>query len=226
MVFPHTSDAPASAAVYPHLVVRLMASVFQRTAIPEGLTRTEIVARTQHFAASLDLSVGIVWAANRATYVQPDGATTESTEPPHGGIWVNVQLPPLVPVGVAYAVRRQASSAVREVAARLIGRWALDHADAEGVIRADAPRSLLELHDDGTYVWHACPVWSTGGGRWQVWRTGPDRYDLGFEETRGVFNVHRLVPDTGRDGRSRWGWRDEQQNGPGDGLLFEAGPAQ
>ena len=81
MLFPHFSRPLVSGTEYPHLVVRLMSAVYQRKAIPPGLTREEVLQRTQHFSTSLDLRVAVVWTATQATYVEPDGSRREGSEP-------------------------------------------------------------------------------------------------------------------------------------------------
>lgn len=147
-----------------------MASVFQRKAIPPGLTHEQILQRTQHFSTSLDLRVAVVWTATQATYGEPDGSRGKATVPPSGGIWMNVELPPLVPTTVAYAMPQRPPSAVREFAAWLMGCWIVQPVAVDGRVTPDAPVSRLSLDDDGTYTWHPSPTWSTGSGSWRVWQ--------------------------------------------------------
>jgi hypothetical protein len=220
MVVPHSSAPPVPSTRYPHLVVRLMPSVYQRKATPDGLTASEILERTQHFATSWNLSVAVVWAADRVTYVHPDGTRQESTEPPSGGLAVNVQLPPLVPTSVAYCVPRRPSTAAREIVEQLVGRWRIEYADAAGMIMPDGPGSMLELRADGTYAWSASPTWSAGTGRWKVMPEDGGQYFLELEEKDlGIFQVHWLGPGSESGFRPTWEWRNASRRAHGVLLL-------
>ena len=214
MLFQNSSHPRASATEYPHLIVRLMSGVYQAKAIPTGLTREQILKRTQHFSTSLDLRVAVVWTATQVTHVEPDGSRSDGNEPPSGGVWMNVELPPLVPVDVAYAMPRRPPSAVREFAAWLVGSWNVRPVAGDGHVPPDAPVSRLDLHANRTYAWHPSPSWSTGSGSWTVWPVSPGVFSLGLEDRDGLNEVRDVVRSHLPALPHAWDWQRTPSDAP------------
>lgn len=214
MLFPHSSRPRASGTEYPHLVVRLMSAVYQVKAIPPGLTREQILLRTQHLSTSLDLRVAVVWTATHVTHVEPDGSRGEASEPPSGGVWMDVELPPLAPTTVAYAMPTRPPAAVRELAAWLVGSWSVRPVSVDGHVPPDAPVSRLNLRGDGTYTWHPSPTWSTGSGSWTVCPVSPGGFQLGLEDRDGLNEVRDVVRSHLPALPHAWDWQRTLSDAP------------
>lgn len=100
---------------YPYLIIRLMATVYQRHQIavyrgepavkmghgnnfvqhPEPITADGVITpgcRTLILNAVLEavtrtkFRMAVIWGEEEASYVEPDGSINESTEPPSGGV--------------------------------------------------------------------------------------------------------------------------------------------
>jgi hypothetical protein len=188
---------------YPYLVVRLIASVYQREPLPPGLAPERILALAQQYGAKHKFRVCVVWAADRATYLELDGRRSESSEPPSEGVPVRCKIPPL-----SSALDRP----TLEFPEWLLGPWVTRRpVDHHGV--------LLELRSDGSYTLSPRPTWLAGQGTWGVWQSLAGPLLLGLERNDGVLQAGLLVSQGAQGLFSSWLWRESLRQGQEQGRL-------
>ena len=72
----------------PYLVERLMPAAYRRIPAPDGLDGRELVEMALEHCRRTGRRMCVVLGPASCWYVEPDGSSTWSDDPPSGGVWI------------------------------------------------------------------------------------------------------------------------------------------